>query len=101
MAKKTTKKRAEAKSSAPTLASLKKQVQENYKNCKVQRLLYRFERGHFEAELSQTNGFGANDLKQPYFDLYNYLLTKHKKNLVVKPTNINYSSMQVELWVNE
>lgn len=99
MAKKTTKKGAEAKSSAPTLASLKKQVQEDYKNTKVQRLLYRFEREHFEEKLSQTNGFGAHDLKQPYFDLYNYLLTKHKKNLVVKLVNIG--SMTVELWVNE
>jgi hypothetical protein len=99
MAKKTTKKRAEAKASAPTLASLKKQAQENYKGSKVQRFLFKFEREHYEEKLSQSSGFGAHDLKQPYFDLYNYLLTKHKKNLVVKL--ISMSTMTVELWVNE
>lgn len=99
MAKKTTKKGAEAKSSAPTLASLKKQAQENYKSSKVQRFLFRFEREHYEEKLSSTSGFGAQDLKEPYFDLYNYLLNKYKKKLIVKL--MSTSTMTVELWVNE
>ena len=99
MAKKTTKKGAEAKSSTPTLTSLKKQAQENYKGSKVQRFLFKFEREHYEEKLTSTGGFGAQDLKQPYLDLYNYLLSKYKKNLIVKL--ISTSTMTVELWVNE
>lgn len=99
MAKKLTKKGAEAKSSVPTLASLKKQAQENYKSSKVQRFLFKFEREHYEEKLSSTSGFGAQDLKQPYFDLYTYLLNKHKTNLVVKL--INMSNKEIELWVKE
>ena len=99
MAKKTTKKGAEAKSSAPTLASLKKQVQENYKNTPVERKLFTLTREHYNEKLSSPVGFGAQDLKEPYLSLYLDLLKKHKGNLVCKL--ISQSERTVELWVKE
>ena len=97
MAKKTTKKGVEAKSSAPTLTSLKKQAQENYKGSKVQRFLFKFKREHFKPELSSPVGFGAQDLEPLYLDLYLDLLKEHKHKLVCKLMDFR----EVELWVKE
>ena len=99
MAKKTTKKGAEAKSSVPTLASLKKQVQENYKNTPVERKLFTLTREHYNEKLSSPSGFGAQDLKEPYLSLYLDLLKKHREKLVCKL--VSQSERTVELWVKE
>ncbi|TXG80310.1 MAG: hypothetical protein E6R13_08260 [Spirochaetes bacterium] len=97
MAKKTTKKQAPA--AGITLAQLKKEVTKNYKSSKVERFLFKLTKDCYNTEMSSPAGFGAQDLKQPYFDLYTYLLNKHKTNLVVKL--INMSNKEIELWVKE
>ena len=96
MAKKKTKKQASA---GITLADLKKEVTTNYKSSKVERFLFKLTKDCYNADLSSPAGFGAQDLKEPYFSLYTYLLNKHKTNLVVKL--INMSSREIELWVKE
>jgi len=91
------KKKAEA--GEITLAQLKKEVTKNYKSSKVERFLFKLTKDCYNTEMSSPSGFGAQDLKEPYFSLYSYLLTKHKTNLVVKL--INMSNKEIELWVKE
>lgn len=96
MAKKPTKKQAPAKKIS--LAQLKKEVTANMKKKKAkERFLFKFDKSHYNETLSSPSGFGAQDLQEPYFSLYTYLLLKHKTNLVVKL--IEMSSMTIELWV--
>jgi hypothetical protein len=97
MAKKT--KKGPAKSAGPTLASLKKEVAKNYKESKVERYLYTLDGSCYNETMSSPMGFGAQDLKAPYFELYIYLSKKYKSNLVVKL--IEMSTKTVELWVKE
>lgn len=97
MAKKT---KTEAPAKKPSLAQLKKEVTANMKKkVKKERFLFKLEKPHFNEELSSPSGFGAQDLQEPYFSLYSYLLLKHKTKLVVKL--ISMSNKEIELWVKE
>lgn len=87
------------KPTGPTLAKLKKEVMNNYKNTPVERKLYTFTKEHFNEKLSSPSGFGAQDLKEPYLSLYLDLLKKHRGNLVCKL--VDMGSRTVELWVKE
>jgi len=80
MAKKPIKKKAPATSL--TLAKLKLEVSKNYVN--TERFLIELGPECFNEVMSSPQGFGAHDLKQPYFDLYTYLLGKYKQKLIVK-----------------
>lgn len=96
MAKKTTKK---APAKGITLAELKKEVTKNYKSSKVERFLFKLTKDCYNDTMSSPSGFGAQDIKEPYFSLYTYLLNKYKTNLVVKL--INMGNKEIELWVKE
>jgi len=65
-----------------SLARLKKEVLENILQTELH--LFTFTPDHFNEVMSSPQGFGAQDLKQPYLDLYLYLLGKHKGKLVAK-----------------
>jgi hypothetical protein len=79
MAKKT---KTQEKSGLPSLAQLKKEVANNYLH--TERFLIKLGPEAFNDTMSSPVGFGAQDLKQPYFNLYIYLLGKYQSKLVVK-----------------
>lgn len=93
---KTIKKQAKAK--PITLAQLKKEVNTNLKKkSKTEKFALKLVRSNFNETLSSPSGFGAQDLKEPYFSIYTHLLLKYKQDLVVKL--ISLSDMTIELWV--
>lgn len=51
------------------------------------RLLFTFKEEHYKKKMSSTQGFGSNDLKPTYLELYNYLSCKHKSKLVTTLTD--------------
>ena len=72
----------QATAASPSLAKLKKEVLENILHTELH--LFTFKPDHFNETISSPQGFGAQDLKPAYLNLYLHLLGKHKGKLVVK-----------------
>lgn len=77
---------------------LKKQVRENYKNSKGKKKdLITLKRDAFKKSLSNTNGFGAQDLKPAYLELYTFLLKKYGSKLIAESASTSSNDFSVKL----
>jgi hypothetical protein len=74
------------------LDKLKKEILAKSKG-KGKRELITFDRSCYRKTLSTTMGFGAQDLKPVYFDLYMWMCKKFGQNMVV--TLVSLSEMTV------
>jgi hypothetical protein len=94
--------KTKVKSKAPKaatgqLAKLRAQVDKNYKQSKdKEKHLITLDRECFRKELSSPAGFGAQDLKPTYFNLYMYVMKKFGSKLIVKLEDL--SQMKIALY---
>jgi len=80
------------------LDTLKKQVRENYKaSTGKEKHLITLERSAFKKTLSTKQGFGTQDMKPMYLELYIFLLKKYGTKLIVKPISMLHSEFSIKL----
>lgn len=64
---------------------LNAEVKENIKSSKSsKKLLFRFKAEHYKKKMSTPIGFGFNDLKPAYIELYLKLVSKYKGELITE-----------------
>ncbi len=59
------------------------------------RLLFVFKEEHYKKEMSSAQGFGSQDLKPSYLELYTYLLAKYKGALITEVSNPSKKEVSV------
>lgn len=83
---------------------MKKQVttilKEAKKAKKKEVVILTLDKKAFKAKLSTTNGFGSQDLKPSYLEIYSWLLKTHKGNLITTAAGgMNKEDFAVEIKV--
>jgi len=84
-----------------TLLKLKQKVIDNLKKSlgEEEKLLIKLTRTAFKKNLSTNMGFGAQDLKSSYLELYTHLLNKYGSKLIIKPTSMDIDKMEILITV--
>lgn len=78
------------------LDKLKKEVLAKSKG-KGARELITLDRSCYRKKLSTNMGFGANDLKPVYFDLYMWMCKKFGQKLIAKPISLQEMKISFSL----
>lgn len=78
------KENAEKKAETALLIELENKIAEGIEKGETSILLYTTKRNDYNDTLISTSGFGVNDLKPKYFNVYTTLLTRYGKRLVAK-----------------
>ena len=75
-------------------------LKEAKKAKKKEAVVLTLDRKAFKAKLSSTNGFGSQDLKPTYVEIYSWLMKTHKGNLITTaPGGIDKNNFSVEIKV--